>query len=159
MKRRNLKKAYFTLVELMVVITIIGLLGGIVGVAVFQKVGQAKIATTRASIGEYSKAINFFFMDTGKYPAALNDLYVKPEGVKGWKGPYITREVQADPWHNPFVYSTSTGSGSKPFQIYSVGPDQVEGGDDDIFEFEDEAAGGGASGDAKANTEPAADPK
>lgn len=158
MKKKSLKKAYFTLVELMVVITIIGLLGGIVGIEVFKKVNLAKIATTRASVVELTKAINFYYMDSGKYPSALNDLYVKPEGVKGWKGPYLTGELKPDAWKNPFQYTTNTGgTGSKPFQIYSYGPDQAEGGDDDIYENEDDNGqngGGGGEGVQQAPAKP-----
>ena len=146
MQKRKLKRNYFSLVELMVVITIIGLLGGIVALNVFKHVDKAKITATRASIVEYSKAVNFYFMDTGKYPSSLNDLFAKPEGVKGWKGPYTTREIQLDSFKNPYVFTVKPGEGAKPYEIYSFGPNGTEGGDDDIFEFEDAEGGSSPSG-------------
>ncbi len=151
MKKKNLKRNYFSLVELMVVITIIGLLGGIVAMNVFQNVKEAKVATTRASIVELMKQVDFYYMGTGKYPSSLNDLVVKPEGVKGWKGPYLKGALSDDAWHNPFVYVVNSGDKTNPYKVYSFGPDGVEGGDDDVFDREDSEAGG-ATGSASGGT-------
>lgn len=157
MKKKKLKRNYFSLVELMVVITIIGLLGGIVAMNVFQNVKEAKIGTTRASIVELMKQVDFYYMGTGKYPSSLNDLIVKPEGVKGWKGPYLRGELKPDAWHNPFVYVVNSGDKTNPYKVYSFGPDGVEGGDDDVFDTE-EGEGGGAPGSAAGSSSvPASD--
>jgi len=149
MKKKIIKRNYFSLVELMVVITIIGLLGGIVAMNVFQNVKEAKIGTTRASIVELVKQVDMYYMSTGKYPSSLNDLVVKPEGVKGWKGPYL-RALSNDAWHNPFAYNVNAGDKTTPYVVYSFGPDGVEGGDDDIFEREDSEPTG-VSGGSKTN--------
>lgn len=145
MKKQKKIKNYFSLVELMVVITIIGLLSGIVALNVFKHVAEAKITTTRTSISEYGKAVKFFYMHTGKYPATLSELYVKPEGVKGWKGPYTEKDIQMDSWHNPFVLVVNSGDKNTPFQIYSFGPDGAEGGEDDIYESEESEGGSSSS--------------
>ena len=159
MKKLKLKRNYFSLVELMVVITIIGLLSGIVAINVFKHVLDAKIAATRASITQFSNTADIYFMNTGKYPSALNDLYVKPEGVKGWNGPYMKGEMKMDPWKNPFVCVTNPGDKGNPFEIYSFGPDGAEGGGDDIHESDENPDGQpSSSGAASKSSESGATP-
>ena len=41
----------------------------------------------------------------------------------------LTKEIPTDPWGNPYVYRKIDET---EFEIFSVGPDGVEGTDDDV---------------------------
>jgi len=64
----------FTLIELMVVMIIIVILAG-VGVSLYgNSVKNARDTTLKADLTEMRKAIDAFYADKQKYPAALDDL-------------------------------------------------------------------------------------
>lgn len=64
----------FTLVELLVVLTIIGTLLTWVGVRLNNKVEMAKEQTLRHNLSVMRECIDQFRADKGKYPDTLNDL-------------------------------------------------------------------------------------
>jgi general secretion pathway protein G len=49
----------FTLLEIMAVVVIMGLLMGIVGTAVFGRINEARVTTTRAQIDQLEPALTF----------------------------------------------------------------------------------------------------
>jgi general secretion pathway protein G len=125
---RRSATAGFSLVELMVVISIIGLLSTIVTVAVVKQREKATIAKVYTDVKQLDHAIALFHLDTGTYPQALQDL-VHP-GVSDWHGPYVEGGEKAllDPWKRPYVYQASGGSEEWPYTIGSYGADGVPGG-------------------------------
>ena len=46
-----------------------------------------------------------------------------------WAGPYLDKDVPPDPWGNPYQYELID---QDTFRIWSVGPDGVDGTEDDI---------------------------
>ena len=119
----------FTLVELMVVIAIIGILAATVVVAVDKYVGQARQKRVRADFASIELAIRAFKIDTGLYPATLQDLLQQPGNVRRWKGPYIEKgRIPKDPWGSEYYYVPPSG-GSSTFELKSFGADGVEGGE------------------------------
>lgn len=122
----------FTLVELLLVLVIIGLLAALVGPTIYQRIKPAKESAARAQIENFATALDGFYVDVGRYPslqeglAALRD---KPEGAEKWNGPYLKKEVPADPWGHPFVYRAPGRSGG--YEIVSLGADGREGGEAD----------------------------
>ncbi len=137
----------FTLIELMVVLLIIGLLAGLVGVKVLDRLAEAKVVDAKAQIAMLHSAVNHFKLDTGQYPDSsmgLAALVEEPPGVNNWKksgyldGPMVPR----DPWGYDYMYDVP-GTGNKEFDIYSYGADGKEGGDDedaDIYNKEFDTA-------------------
>jgi general secretion pathway protein G len=123
----------FTIIELMAVIVIIGILGGIVAVSVVGKIDKARVTATKASLKMLHNAVIQFKLDTGRYPTedeGLKALIEQPTDVTGWsQGGYLeTTEIPKDSWGNDFVYQLSPESG-KPFVIISYGADGDEGGE------------------------------
>ncbi len=57
----------------------------------------------------------------------LKALRVKPEGVEKWNGPYLKKDLPADPWGNAYVYRAPGRSGG--YEIVSYGADGREGGE------------------------------
>src|SRR5436309_10737528 len=98
----------FTLVELLVVITIIALIMGIVGPRVLNYLTESKAKAAKIQIESFSSALDLFFLDTGRYPngsEGLAALVQRPGNVAGWNGPYLKgAAVPPDPWGNPYIY-------------------------------------------------------
>src|SRR5947209_18023056 len=100
--RRADGEAGFTLVEMLVVITIIGLIMGLVGPRVLNYLAESKVKTAKIQIESLSAAIDLYYLDNGHYPAAsdgLEALVRRPAGDAGWNGPYLkSTQAPADPW-------------------------------------------------------------
>ena len=125
------REAGFTLVEMLVVITIIGLIMGLVGPRVLNYLAESKIKTARIQIESLSSAIDLYYLDNGHYPGVsdgLDALVRKPAGDEGWNGPYLkSQKTPADPWGNAYIYK-SPGEHA-PYEIASFGPTGPQGGD------------------------------
>jgi general secretion pathway protein G len=109
----------FSLIELMVVITIIGILGGIVGANVFNAIKEANIQTTQTQMINIEKSIQMYKMRKHSLPNDLQDLI--PDFLE-------TEELPKDAWGHDFVYSKE---GSKDYTLLSYGQDGVDGGEDE----------------------------
>jgi len=120
----------FTLIELLVVLLIIGLLAGLAGPALYQRIKPARHSTAKAQIQNFVTALENYAIDVGRYPTkqeGLQALRVQPSGASGWIGPYINKEIPSDPWDNPFQYQVPGRNGG--YEIVSFGADGQEGGD------------------------------
>jgi len=119
----------FTLLELLVVMVIIGLLAGYVGPKYFAQVGKSETKVAKAQIDALEKALDQYRLDTGRYPtseeglAALNQ---KPANEPRWGGPYLKKDVPADPWGKPYTYRAPGEHGE--YDLYSYGKDGQPGG-------------------------------
>ena len=124
------RAAGFTLLELLVVITIIGLLSAYVGPKYFSKVGESRQKVAKAQIESFSKALDNYRLDVGRYPSAdlgLNALLVRPVGLARWNGPYLQKAIPPDPWGNSYAYRIP-GRNGKEFDLSSFGEDGRAGG-------------------------------
>jgi general secretion pathway protein G len=122
-------QAGFTLVEILVVITIIGLIMGLVGPRVLSYLSDSKVKAAGIQIQGLSSALDLYYLDGGRYPSpseGLNALVQRPDGSTNWNGPYLKgNTVPNDPWGRPYVYRFPGQKG--PFDIVSLGPDGREG--------------------------------
>jgi len=128
----------FTLIEIMVVVVIIGLLAAFAVPLFMGRVDEARITKTRADIQAIETALAMYRLDTARYPntsQGLSALVRRPEEatVRNWReGGYLPR-LPRDPWGNDYQYRYP-GSRGLAYDLYSLGPDGVEGGaqSDDI---------------------------
>jgi general secretion pathway protein G len=121
-----------TLIEMLVVITIIGLISGLVAVNVIRQGENAKRQIAKTQIGSFMNALGIYKLDTGAYPSTaqgLQALHEKPGEMPNWAGPYLPKEVPLDPWARPYEYKYPGDHGEDP-DIISLGPDGQPGGDD-----------------------------
>ena len=126
---RSSASAGFTIIEILLVITIIGILAGVAAVATKGRGKQSRIAAARVDIDAISTALDAYEIDNGKYPSSLQGLLTS-SGEPNWHGPYLKRtdQVPHDPWTNPYQYSVNDSG----YSIVSYGPDGSSGGGDDI---------------------------
>jgi len=122
--------AGFTLVEILVVITIIGLIMAIVGPRVLNYLGESKVKAAKIQIESFSSALDLFYLDAGRFPSTsegLTALVQRTPGVAAWNGPYLKGgAVPNDPWNHPYLYRSPAEHG--PYDIMSYGSDGQEGG-------------------------------
>jgi general secretion pathway protein G len=124
-------KAGFTLVEMLVVLTIIALILGLVGPRVLNYLGESRTKAAKLQIESFGSALDLFFLDVGRYPTTsegLNALVQRSTGAEIWNGPYVKGgKVPSDPWGNPYQYRSPVEGA--PYQIVSYGSDGREGGE------------------------------
>ena len=121
----------FTLLEMIVVISIISTLALLVGPSVLRNVGDANVATARTQVELISVALDAYRLDTGRYPTSaegLEALRTPPPETLGWRGPYLRRPVPDDPWSTPWIYQAPGIVNPHAFDLYSLGADQATGG-------------------------------
>jgi general secretion pathway protein G len=121
----------FTLVEMLLVVTIIGILAGLVIPGIIHRSEDARKTRVLADIAGIKTAIGTFDVDNGFFPKSLQDLVQQPGNAKNWKGPYLEKPA-VDPWVNPYIYYYPGKHNRNSFDLLSVGPDGKEGTDDDI---------------------------
>ncbi|AGX87797.1 type II secretion system major pseudopilin GspG [Candidatus Symbiobacter mobilis] len=120
----------FTLLELLVVMVIIGLLVGYVGPRYFGQIGKSEVQAARAQIDAFTKAIEQYRLDVGRFPTneqGLDALFVRPAAEPRWQGPYLKKAPPPDPWGHPYLYRTPGQNGD--FDVFSLGKDGAPGGE------------------------------
>ena len=120
-----------TLIELMVVVTIIALFAAIVGPKIFKALFTGQSAAAKSQIEAFNTALGTYKLDVGTFPTTeqgLQALRVKPSDVANWNGPYLPKDVPNDPWHHPYIYKYPGDHGDEP-DILSYGADGQPGGE------------------------------
>jgi general secretion pathway protein G len=120
----------FTLLELLVVLTILGLLAALAGPQLMGLLGGAKTKAAKLQIEQLETVLDLYKLDVGRYPSTaqgLAALFSRPDGVEEWNGPYLKKaDGVLDPWNNPYHYRAPGEHGA--FDIHTLGADQREGG-------------------------------
>jgi general secretion pathway protein G len=129
-RRQDLGQQGFTLVEMLVVITIIGLIMGLIGPRVLNYLGESKVKAAKIQLQSFSSALDLFYLDAGRFPSTsegLTALVQRTPGVAAWNGPYLKGgAVPNDPWNHPYLYRSPAEHG--PYDIMSYGSNGQEGG-------------------------------
>ncbi len=131
--RRRLRRAAragFTLIEMLVVITIIGLIMALVAPRVLNYLTESKVKAAKIQIASFSSALDLYYLDAGQYPSSsegLEALVKRPSDVAAWNGPYLKGGVvPEDPWGRDYVYHSPSEHGA--YDIISYGADGQQGG-------------------------------
>ena len=129
--RRKRREAGVTLIEMLVVVTIIGLFVALVGPSLWKNTDKARITAARSQIQNFMTALGAYKLDTGMFPSTdqgLQALRVKPEGANQWNGPYMPQDIPKDPWGHDYGYKYPGEHGDEP-EIICLGGDGQPGGD------------------------------
>lgn len=127
---RRLRRRAFTLIEIIVVVTIIGILALLIVPRLFHRISSAKHGVARTNLQTLEAQVLAFQIDTGRLPAALRELVEQPSDLEAgkWQGPYVKEKDLTDPWGEPYKYRAPGGRG-QDFELASFGADKSEGGE------------------------------
>jgi general secretion pathway protein G len=131
MRNRRKNQAGVTLIEMLVVVTIIALFAALVVPRMLGKSDAARRTATHAQINGFMTALGAYKLDTGAFPTTeqgLQALRVKPEGAQQWSGPYLPQDIPTDPWGHPYLYKYPGEHGDEP-DVVSLGGDGQPGGE------------------------------
>jgi general secretion pathway protein G len=132
MKReRKPRQAGVTLIEMLVVVTIIALFAAVVGPRMLRRADTARVTAARTQINAFMTALGAYKLDTGLFPTTeqgLQALRTVPSGVLQWSGPYLPQEIPVDPWGRPYLYKYPGEHGDEP-DVISLAADGQPGGE------------------------------
>jgi general secretion pathway protein G len=132
-RKRQGRPGAFTLIEFLVVLTIIGIMAALIVPRAFVRIGQAKQTVARQKISVLESKVMEFQVDCGRLPTAqegLRALVQAPGDVSDkWRGPYVKEKDILDPWGAELKYRIPGQQGE--FDIFTYGADGQEGGDGD----------------------------
>jgi general secretion pathway protein G len=112
----------FTLIEIMVVITILGILAALIVPRVVGRTDDARIAAAKQDIASLLQALKLYRLDNGAYPTTeqgLKSLLVKPTIERS--------STPKDPWGNEYKYLNPGLKGE--IDVFSFGRDGANGGE------------------------------
>jgi general secretion pathway protein G len=118
-----------TLIEIMVVITILGLIAAAVGVAVMPQLARARQDRAALDIKSIQQGLDLYKARKGKYPDTAG-------GLRSLVEAQALKDMPKDPWGNDYVYMNE---GGKPV-ILSYGADGQTGGADEDADISSNAA-------------------
>ena len=133
-KKNRRRQRGMTLVEVMVVVMIIGLVASLVGVAAFNQYQKAQRRAAFTQIKTIGEALELYRLSMGRYPSTAEGLQALA-APKGNEEPFMDT-VPRDPWDNDYVYIFPGQQNARGFDLISYGPDEVQGGEDDINNWE-----------------------
>lgn len=132
--------AGLTLLELLVVITILVVLTVAIGTVALNYLGGAKADAARLQITQIEAGLDLYRLDMGRYPTdreGLDALVEAPRGVDTWNGPYLRKSsALVDPWGNAFSYDAPTSG--VDYTVTSMGADGSPGGEGDAADISDQ---------------------
>ncbi len=131
MGRNRRGQAGVTLIEMLVVVTIIGLFVALVAPSMFKNADKARVTAARSQLENFMTALGSYKLDTGAFPTTeqgLQALRVKPQDVAQWAGPYMPKDIPKDPWGHDYVYKYPGEHGDEP-EIICLGADGQPGGE------------------------------
>ncbi|HEX3817062.1 MAG TPA: type II secretion system major pseudopilin GspG [Chthoniobacterales bacterium] len=131
--RKN--QSAFTLLEIMLVVTIIALL---LGTAIYKLSGNVEYARhnrVAADIQSISTQLKLYQSMNGFYPTTeqgIQALVTQPTSDPQPQRWYqLFKEMPVDPWNNPYIYVSPGQKDPSGFDLYSAGPDRKAGTADD----------------------------
>lgn len=131
-QRRPASQRGMTLIEIMVVVTVIALMTTAISISVVKLMERAKIGKAKGDIASLSTALDLYYADQGEYPSqgeGLSALTVKgPDGQSFIKGGRLPQ----DPWKQDYTYRYPGTKNPDGFDVCSTGRDKQEGSEDDI---------------------------
>jgi general secretion pathway protein G len=125
----------FTLLEIMLVVTIIAIL---MGAAIYKLAGNVEIAkhtAVTADVQALGTQLKLYESMNGFFPTTeqgLQALVTPPEtDPKPARWYQLFKEVPKDPWHNNYIYRCPGVKNPGGYDLFSAGPDRIADTTDD----------------------------
>jgi len=150
---RRAARRGFSLVEVMIVILIILAIGGLVAYNVMGAKEKADARIGKIQLQEIQKALRQFKLVHSRYPSDEEGIQVlwnkeamtDEDAAKNWEK-LLEKPMPKDSWGSEWGYRQVSEHGDETnYDLWSFGPDRVEGTSDDIVSW-DESADGESSG-------------
>ena len=128
--RKNLG---FTLIEILVVVTILAILGALVVPKIMDRPNDARVVAAKHDLGTLVAALKLYKLDNGRYPTTdqgLKALVEKPSSdplPANWKQGGYLEKMPMDPWGHDYLYLNPGIKGE--IDVMSYGADGQEGGE------------------------------
>lgn len=117
--RKISRQRGFTLIEIMVVVVILAVLGGVVTPMLFKNINEARETAAIHDIKTISAQLELYRMKRHAFPTT-------EEGLEALVKEKYLPKIPLDPWKEPYYYESPGVNGE--FDLYSLGPDKIEGG-------------------------------
>ena len=111
-----------TLIEILVVITILGIIAAAVAVNVVGQLDEAKVKQAKTDLHTLENCLDLYKIDKGRYPST-------EEGLQAVVAAGKCKPQLKDPWGHPYVYLFPGQVHADSFDIKSYGADGQAGGD------------------------------
>lgn len=134
-KKKRRAPRGMSLLEIMVVITLIGLVAAAVSVAVMGQLEQGEIDTARNQSYEIGKSIELYKLQNGSYPTTAQGLQALTSPPRGKA---LMERIPKDPWGEEYIYVIPGQKNPSKFDVRSKGPDRQEGTEDDVGNWPEE---------------------
>ena len=119
-ERPHPRQAGITLIEMLVVITIIALFSAIAYQRLTPALDEGRKVAAKSQIESLSAATQLFNIENGRFPT-------QEEGIDSLR-PYLQKDIPDDPWKRPYIYRYPGQHGPEP-DIMCFGADGTEGGE------------------------------
>ncbi len=93
----------FSLIELLVVITIIGILSSVGLASLNNARDNARVSKARSDVRALHQALVRYNIDTESWPSGCNNMASSTEWNNGWANNYLPR-IDNDPWGTPYFF-------------------------------------------------------
>ncbi len=131
--RKN--QSAFTLLEIMIVISIIVVLLGLAISKIGNPTGFAKSTAVRADVQAIGTQLKLYESMNGFLPTTeqgLQALVTQPDtDPRPTRWYQLFKEVPKDPWQNPYIYRCPGIKNPTAYDLYSAGPDRLPDTADD----------------------------
>lgn len=134
MKKQNMKKQKgFTLIEILVVVSILAILGALVVPKIMDRPNKARVVAAKQDIQAIVAALKLYKLDNGRFPTneqGLKALIEKPGNdpvPNNWKTGGYLEKTPKDPWGNNYLYLNPGVKGE--MDVISYGADGQQGGE------------------------------
>lgn len=137
-RREASRRGGFTLIEVLLVLVILVVLGSLVGVGISGARKKSLLKAAKAQVSLFETPLATYELDMNAYPTTaqgLEALRTAPSDAKNaakWGPAYMDKKIPLDPWGNPYQYMFPGKKNAQSYDVWSMGPDGVDGTDDDI---------------------------
>jgi general secretion pathway protein G len=133
---QNRSESGFTLIEILIVVTIIGLLVAFLGTNLFRQFGGAQRDLAESQLRKIQDTLELYKVQNGRYPTTEQGLLAlvrpptsEPIPRRYPPGGYLNEKQVLDPWGSPYRYESPGRNNTYAFDLSSLGPDGREGGE------------------------------
>lgn len=133
-RRPRPQRRGLTLIEILVVVTILGMIASIVGIMVAGQLEDAKVDTTKVQLKNVEEALQLYKIKLNRFPTTAEGLQALTRPPQG-RRPFM-ETVPKDSWQQDFIFVSPGTHNPSKFDLQSKGADGIADTEDDIKNWE-----------------------